>query len=67
MCSRCAKDHKTKDCKVTDLKDFSCTNCKAKGMRHDYTSVARICPVFIEAKACLHDRTPEMAYKYYLT
>lgn len=66
-CSRCARDHKTKECRVTDPKEFTCVNCKANGMRHDHTSATRTCPIFLEAKARLQNRTPEMKFKYYPT
>ncbi|KAF5383104.1 hypothetical protein D9615_004832 [Tricholomella constricta] len=66
-CGKCAGQHKSKDCKETDTRKFSCVNCRARRWRDDHSSADRMCPVFLEAKERLKARMPEMKYKFYPT
>ena len=42
VCGTCAKDHKSKLCRVTDKADMYCVNCKTRG----HGSMDRDCPTF---------------------
>ncbi|KAF8076828.1 hypothetical protein FPV67DRAFT_1392108, partial [Lyophyllum atratum] len=66
-CGTCAGHHRTKDCKEADTRKFACVNCRARGWRDDHPSSARTCPVFLEAKERMKQRTPELRYKFYPT
>ncbi|KAF5371838.1 hypothetical protein D9615_009532 [Tricholomella constricta] len=66
-CGTCAGQHRSKDCKETDMRKLCCVNCRARRWRDNHSSADRLCPVFLEAKERLKSRMPELKYKFYPT
>jgi hypothetical protein len=64
VCSNCAKDHSTGECRATQA-DFRCATCKKDGGQDDHAAWDRQCPAFIEEKARLRDRKPENHYRFF--
>ncbi|KAJ6483773.1 hypothetical protein C8R47DRAFT_981202, partial [Mycena vitilis] len=60
VCGRCAENHRTADCPVTDSGTFSCSNCKVSG----HGAVDRACPVFCKEQQRLRERDPTAGYRY---
>ncbi|KAF5374638.1 hypothetical protein D9615_008935 [Tricholomella constricta] len=59
-CGTCAGQHRSKDCKETDMRKLCCVNCRARRWRDNHSSADRLCPVFLEAKERLKSRMPEL-------
>ncbi|KAJ7649310.1 hypothetical protein B0H17DRAFT_958466, partial [Mycena rosella] len=59
VCARCAADHRTADCLVTE-QDLRCGNCKVSG----HSAASRECPVFVKAQERRRVRDPTSGYRY---
>ena len=66
ICSNCAKDHPTSDCRATQA-EFKCATCQKDKRQDDHASWDRQCPAFIEEKARLRDRKPENHFRFFPT
>ncbi|KAJ7921817.1 hypothetical protein B0H13DRAFT_1604245, partial [Mycena leptocephala] len=60
ICGRCAANHRTGDCSVTDSGVFACSNCKVSG----HGAVDRACPVFQREQERRKARDPTAGYRY---
>jgi hypothetical protein len=60
VCGRCAANHRTGDCPVTDSGTFACSNCKVSG----HGAVDRACPVFQREQERRRARDPTAGYRY---
>ncbi|KAF7351085.1 hypothetical protein MSAN_01670900 [Mycena sanguinolenta] len=59
VCARCALDHRTAECLVTE-QDLRCGNCKASG----HSAASRGCPAFVKAHERRRVRDPTSGYRY---
>jgi len=66
ICSNCAKDHPTSDCRATRA-EFKCTTCQKDKHQDDHASWDRQCLAFIKEKARLRDRKPENHFRFFPT
>jgi len=66
VCSNCARDHLTGECRATRA-EYRCATCKKDGRKDDHAAWDRQCPAFIEEKARLRDRKPENHYRFFPT
>ncbi|KAF8153542.1 hypothetical protein K438DRAFT_1622942 [Mycena galopus ATCC 62051] len=57
---RCAGDHRTGDCSVTESGTMRCANCKMDG----HGAAERACPYFQEAQRKRRERDPTSGYRY---
>ncbi|KAJ7780706.1 hypothetical protein DFH07DRAFT_690986, partial [Mycena maculata] len=63
VCGRCAANHRTGDCPVTDSGIFKCSNCNVEG----HGAVDRRCPVFLQEQQRRRARDPTADYRYFPT
>lgn len=63
VCARCAGDHRTKECSVTDPAQYRCANCKGEG----HGSWDKSCPVYEDAVRKVNAQTPANFYKFFVT
>ncbi|KAJ7090367.1 hypothetical protein B0H15DRAFT_779423, partial [Mycena belliarum] len=59
ICARCAEDHRTADCLVTD-ENRRCGNCKVGG----HGAASHDCPFFLKEKEKRRVRDPTSGYRY---
>jgi hypothetical protein len=60
VCGRCAENHRTSDCTVTDTGTFRCSNCKVSG----HGAVDRSCPFFLKEQGRWKARDVTAGYRY---
>ncbi|KAF8148144.1 hypothetical protein K438DRAFT_1625693 [Mycena galopus ATCC 62051] len=60
VCGRCAGNHRTGDCPVTESGAMKCANCKVDG----HGAAERGCPYFQEAQQKRRERDPTAGYRY---
>jgi hypothetical protein len=60
VCGRCAENHRTVNCPVTDSGLKRCSNCKVSG----HAAVDRTCPFFQKEVQRKRARDPTMGYHY---
>ncbi|KAJ7924089.1 hypothetical protein B0H13DRAFT_1602028, partial [Mycena leptocephala] len=63
VCARCAANHRTADCPVTDSGTFKCSNCKVSG----HSAADRACPFFWNEQQKKRARDPNAGYCYFPT
>lgn len=44
VCGTCMGNHRTRECTVTDYRQFACANCKARGMDYNHIVWNVMCP-----------------------
>lgn len=66
-CGKCAKMHRTSQCKEPVYAKGSCVNCKKAGLRDDHASVDKLCPVYLDLKRKMDTSNWENQFKYYVT
>ncbi|KAJ6470019.1 hypothetical protein C8R45DRAFT_875311, partial [Mycena sanguinolenta] len=60
VCGRCAGDHRTQDCTVTESREMKCSNCQVSG----HAAVDRSCPFFLKEVQRKRSRDPTAGYRY---
>ncbi|KAJ6504261.1 hypothetical protein C8R47DRAFT_954404, partial [Mycena vitilis] len=60
VCARCAANHRTADCDVTDSGTFKCANCDVTG----HGAADRNCPYFHEMQQRKRAKNPTAGYRY---
>ncbi|KIJ30591.1 hypothetical protein M422DRAFT_83889, partial [Sphaerobolus stellatus SS14] len=60
VCGTCSANHRTKECKETNLAKFKCANCNM----HGHASWGRECPAYQQTAQRIRQRDTEATYQY---